>query len=380
MPIGQHGAINTVERDGRFTAYCRIRCNDGRFRQLERTSKSRAKAVIALEKACEDMRTRSFGTIDIDMKLKDLADLYMADVIARRSDGTIQTYRTSIKHVKKRVGMFTIREATPARLQGFIDAIARDSGIDQAKSCKTVLSGMLAMAVRSDALRHNPVAELARIERTGKVGSDAIPLDDLPTLLDAIDASSLADTDEADVFRFMAGVGFRAGEALGLCWDCVDFKHSKLTVRRIAKRVSGKGMILQNHAKTVKGDRTITAPRYVMALLRTRLERQRTARLDNPHGLVFPMPLGGIRDVGLLDRHLRKVRGQLGCDGLRITSHSFRKTCASILHVQGVSDLEVADYLGQSDVATTQKVYIARNQRSADAARLLDDFTASSQQ
>lgn len=84
--------------------------------------------------------------------------------------------------------------------------------------------------------------------------------------------------------------------------------------------------------------------------------------------------------MGLLDRHLRKVRGQLGCDGLRITSHSFRKTCASILHVQGVSDLDVADYLGQSDVATTQKVYIARNQRSADAARLLDDFTASSQQ
>lgn len=379
MPIGQHGEINVRERDGKFTAYCRMRCNDGRFRQIERTSKSRVKAVIALKKACEDIRSRTFGSIELDMPLKKLADMYMEDVKSRRSAGTVQTYATAIRHIKKHLGTLTIREATPARLQTFINTIANSSGIDQAKSCKTVLSGMLGIAVRADTIAHNPVAELARIEHKKKVGSDAIPLDALTSVLDAIDASRLTESDDADVLRFMAGVGFRAGEALGLCWDCVDFQHDKLTVRRIAKRITGKGMVLQDHAKTVQGDRTITAPKHVMALLRRRFEHQRETKTYNPLNLVFPMAItGSIRDVGLLDRHLRQVRSQLGCDGIRLTSHSFRKTCASILHVSGMSDLDVGDYLGQTDVATTQKVYIARNQRSADAARLLDDYASKS--
>ena len=175
------------------------------------------------------------------------------------------------------------------------------------------------------------------------------------------------------MFRFMAGTGFRAGEALGLCWDCVDFRHHTVTVKRIAKRVKGKGMALEEHAKTETGARTISVPSCVMELLQRRYDVQASRGGGKPNDLVFPMPLGGIRDVGLLDRHLRGVRKQLGCENLRITSHSFRKTCASILHRQGLADLDVADYLGHSDVSTTQRVYIARGQKSEEAAMMLEE-------
>ena len=94
----------------------------------------------------------------------------------------------------------------------------------------------------------------------------------------------------------------------------------------------------------------------------------------NEHNLVFPTPTGGIREVSLFGRHLRRERHLFGLENLHITGHSFRKTCASILHMQGLSDLDVADYLGQSDVPTTQQIYISRNQKSADAARMLDCY------
>lgn len=379
MPIGQHGEINYVRGEGKWIARCKIRCNDGVLRQLERTRTSKLGAQMAIEEACKEIAGRSFGTIDLNTKVKELAHRYMLDVQAKRTTGTIQTYGTAIRHIHKRLGMYTIQEATPARLQDFIDYIVRHSGSDQAKSCKTVLNGMFGIAVREGTLNHNPVSELARIEHGGKKGADAIPLKDLPHVLDAIDGSMLAENDEADVFRFMAGTGFRAGEALSLCWDCVDFRHNTVTVKRITKRVRGKGMVLEEHAKTEMGTRTISVPACVMELLRERYERQQEQKRYNPTNLVFPTPLGGIRDVGLLDRHLRHVREQLGCERLRITSHSFRKTCASILHRQGLSDLDVADYLGHSDVSTTQRVYIARGQKSEEAAKMLDAaFTTSS--
>ncbi|WP_432624522.1 tyrosine-type recombinase/integrase [Bifidobacterium sp.] len=373
MPIGQHGAINYVRGDGKWTAKCKVRCNDGRLRQLERTRTSKLGAQMAVEKACENIRQRSFGTIDLDTKLEDLAQRFMFDVRAKRTNGTIQTYGTAVRHITKRLGAYAIQEATPARLQDFIDYVVRHSGADQAKSCRTVLSGMFGMAIREGALVHNPVNELERIEHVGKRGSDAIPLEDLPYVLKAIDDSKLAENDEADVFRFMAGTGFRAGEALGLCWDCVDFRHHTVTVKRIAKRVKGKGMALEEHAKTETSARTISVPSCVMELLQRRHDVQASRGGGKPNDLVFPMPLGGIRDVGLLDRHLRGVRKQLGCENLRITSHSFRKTCASILHRQGLADLDVADYLGHSDVSTTQRVYIARGQKSEEAAMMLEE-------
>lgn len=376
MSIGQHGAIAFMRREGKWMAYCRIRCNDGRLRQLERTRASKLGAQMALEDACREIRERSFGSIDLNTRIEDLAQRYMRDVQSRRSTGTIQTYGTAVRHICKHLGAYTIQEATPARLQAFIDRIVRQSGADQAKSCKTVLNGMFGLSIREGALTHNPVGELERIEHIGKKGSDAIPLEDLHHVLCAIDDSPLAENDEADVFRFMAGTGLRAGEALGLCWDCVNFRNHVITVERIAKRVKGKGMALEEHAKTEAGVRTISVPLHAMELLRARYdERQKHGRIE-PGDLVFPSPLGGIRDVGLLDRHLRRVRARLGCEGLRITSHSFRKTCASILHRQGLSDLDVADYLGHSDVSTTQRVYIARGQKSEEAARMLDNAFA----
>lgn len=87
---------------------------------------------------------------------------------------------------------------------------------------------------------------------------------------------------------------------------------------------------------------------------------------------MFPLPNGNVREANLLNKHLRLNRDALGYPELRFTSHSFRKTCASILEAQGAPKLAIRDYLGHEDEQLTERVYIARNLHTVETASTLD--------
>ena len=79
-----------------------------------------------------------------------------------------------------------------------------------------------------------------------------------------------------------------------------------------------------------------------------------------------------MRDINRLNLDLSEVRDELGCPGVKITSHTFRKTCASLLHDAGLETLDIADYLGHADPNVTEKVYIARGRNTSKAASVLE--------
>jgi len=91
------------------------------------------------------------------------------------------------------------------------------------------------------------------------------------------------------------------------------------------------------------------------------------ARLDQP---VFPNALGGFRDPSNARRELRESRGEetLGW----ITSHSFRKTAATILDEAALSARLVADHLGHARTSMTQDVYMGRRAVDSQAAEALE--------
>ena len=85
---------------------------------------------------------------------------------------------------------------------------------------------------------------------------------------------------------------------------------------------------------------------------------------------MFPDRLGGWRDPSNAGRDLRNARGSAGFAW--VTSHVFRKTCATILDEGGLSARTIADQLGHARPSITQDTY--RDLRTGDtaAARLLD--------
>ena len=59
-----------------------------------------------------------------------------------------------------------------------------------------------------------------------------------------------------------------------------------------------------------------------------------------------------------------------------VTTHSFRKTVATLIDDEGLSARIGADHLGHSNVSMTQDRYMARGRVHAEVAELLDRTVA----
>jgi integrase len=369
LKIGTNGDIWCVEiRPGVWRARARKRFSNGKFKLVERRAESKTKAENALKEALLTIDENADGTISHDLKLSELADLYIKERKERRTAGTVQTYQVAIAaHIKPDIGELSIREATPQRLGAFISQVASDHGHGAAKNCRSVLSGMMAQAVHNGALTHNPVAEIEGIEKKSKPGSKPIPVNRLGEFIEAVENDDVLDRrGYVDLFKFIAGTGFRMGEACGLKWSAVDFDNETIEMCRIAKYINGEGAIIQEFGKTHTSSRTIKASHAVIELLRKRREREPANEL----GLVFPGNRGGVLDPNNAERALKLRRDALGFPG--VTSHSLRKCVATILDMQGLSARAIADYLGHSNPSMTQDVYMQRNLDSSRAAESLE--------
>ena len=376
IPLGQHGKIHYEQVGDKWNAVCRYRGMDGSFRSLKRVGASKERARRNLERAFAGLNLHAGGDVDDRMLLRRLAELFLEEKAKRLTGGSVASYQSNVKTVVEGVGGLQIREATPMVLQRFIDGVVEAHGHGAAKTCKTVLSGMFKIAVKNGAINHNPVLELDSVKRPEDVEehkADAIPLDGLHTVFASIETiPALVRNDEVDLCRFMVGAGLRVSEACGLQWDCVDFDTGEIRVERQAERVKREGMRVVPRVKTPASKRRIHIPKATVELLAARKARQEADGLPNPHNLVFPLPTGNIREGNLFEKHLRKNRAALGYPELVLTSHSFRKTCASILEAQGASTLAIRDYLGHEDAVLTEKVYIARNLHTVQTAKTLD--------
>ena len=85
---------------------------------------------------------------------------------------------------------------------------------------------------------------------------------------------------------------------------------------------------------------------------------------------VFPTELGNLRDPANTRRDLREAFIRTGYQG--ITSHTFRKTTASLMDAAGLSARAAADQLGHSKVSQTQDTYYGRKVRKTGAADVLE--------
>lgn len=85
---------------------------------------------------------------------------------------------------------------------------------------------------------------------------------------------------------------------------------------------------------------------------------------------MFTAPLGGLRDPSNTQADLRSVLDAAGFEW--VTSHTFRKTAATLLEQAGLTVRAIADQLGHADVTTTQNHYFGRRMITTRAAEVLE--------
>jgi integrase len=234
-------------------------------------------------------------------------------------------------------------------LDRFIAKIKKDVGPPTARTCRSIVSGVMGLAVRYGALSANPVREVERVEGLPRKEPRALTEDERAAWVVRLAGDEDAvRKDLPDLTAFMLATGARLGQTLAVVWSEVDLERETVEITSTVIRVRGVGLV-RKQTKSRAGQRVLPLPSWAAAMLRRRFTEN--PRLDEP---VFPDARGGFRDRNNVQRDLREARGTK--DLAWVTSHSFRKTTATILDEAGLSPRIVADQLGHARPSMTQDV------------------------
>lgn len=380
LRIGQHGKITRSEvAKGIWVARCRYRDRDGVTRRMERMTPDGiedeygAHAEGSLHDAIAARRPPGSGSITGTSLLGDLLTGYIARC---RDDGelapkSVDTYEATIATVKPRFVGIRVNEATPGLLDEILRGIRRDHGATRERHTKVALNAVLTAAVLAGAIGANPVRELGtrRKRKTDKrtKGAPALDVDQVRALLKGLaDSEVCVSKDLRDPVVLLAATGMRRSELLALRWEDVDLDGRVVSVSSSVVRLKGQGLVRQD---TTKGGaaRAVPLPQFAVDALRRRKDEWSG---PNTAGVIFPSSTGTLRDPDNFGKQWREVREDLGLPD--VSSHSFRKTVATLIDDAGMSARIGADQLGHARPSMTQDVYMSRGQVHTEVADVLD--------
>lgn len=127
--------------------------------------------------------------------------------------------------------------------------------------------------------------------------------------------------------------GGRRSESLGFRWVDYEDKAGTLSVT---------GKVIQAAGKTATSRRTLPLPSFAVITLTERRQKPFLGQQE----MIFPSMNGMLRDPDNFGARWRKVRDDLGVGN--VTSHSFRKTLATLIDDEGLSARIGAEHLGHS--------------------------------
>nr|WP_272952244.1 site-specific integrase [Mycolicibacterium vanbaalenii] len=164
----------------------------------------------------------------------------------------------------------------------------------------------------------------------------------------------------------LVATGLRRSELLGLRWADFDEKAGILAVAGKVIRVTGQGLMRVDETKSTAGRRTLPLPKFAIEML----QKRRHLPYFGEQTVIFPSTAGTLRDPNNFAKEWRTAREELGHGDA--TTHSFRKTVATLIDDEGLSARIGADHLGHSHVSMTQDRYMSRGRIHTQVADLLD--------
>jgi integrase len=377
LRIGQHGKVKRTELDtGLWLARCRYRDTDGVTRVVERQSPTFDQHGKAAEDALLDSLTtrRAPGTaadITANTKITELITLHIERMEDDWAERTTDTYRYTAGKLAKLIGGLRVGETTPPRVDAALRSMRTAHGAGMSKQALTLMRGALHLAVMGGTIPSNPVRDVKALKpthrgTTGK-GAKAVDTAQLGQLIDKLKASEFCQThDLADPITMLIATGLRRSELLGLRWVDYDSTGGFVTVTGKLVRISGKGLKRIDETKTAAGARVIALPIFAKEML----QQRKRVPYYGEQKMMFPSTAGTWRDPDNFNRKWREARDALGVPD--VTSHSFRKTMATMIDEGGLSARVGADHLGHARISMTQDVYMARGRVHAEVADLVE--------
>jgi integrase len=346
------------------------RDSTGKRRQMQRFGRTEANAeTILLAAVREKLREGSADSLlSPTSTVADLAAIWLDERKLKGAPvGTLTTYRNSIQsQIVPAVGSLRLREATTPRLDKFIrDRMDRPA---MARTARTVLVQMFALAVRHGAVPKNYAADVISVSAKKRIvtAMKAPDLHAMLALFHEYDQSHVSELHE--LAQMLTATGARIGEVLALEWDGdVDLEHG--IVKVTGTLIDDNGLRRQDHPKSEAGNRGLRLPPTVVHMLTAR-------RVAAEYPMVFPSATGTYRWPNNTRRQWRQAL--MGSPYEDKTPRDYRKAVATLL-AREVGTKAARDQLGHASEDITTEFYIEVQHQVSDFAGVIETLFESTE-
>ena len=220
------------------------------------------------------------------------------------------------------------------------------------RHCHRIISKALNDAMRQEVIASNP-SSLAKCPKVPKFIATYLNMSQLQKLMELIEGCEIE-----HIVKLISVYGLRRSEALGLCWDKVDFDKNQFTICRAM--IQGSKNYLKNCTKNESSYRTLplTADmRDMLLMLKQRQEEHKRMCGDSyqESNLVFVWPDGSPITPNYVTRKFHNLIKNSDLPHVRL--HDLRHSTASNLLSKGFSLVDIQLWLGHSQPSTTLNYY-----------------------
>ncbi len=324
----------------------------------------------------KDLMQKHHAGIDVSSKSIKVGEYFdkwfYNNVIYDLRESTSQSYEMIIRrHIKPHIGDIAFANLNSDDIKEFYRFLY-DNGKLNGKgglSSKTVenihlvISSCINYALKRGELIRNPLLTV-KLKREGKKEIEVFTREEQKRIIDECPNHYYGMAIKFDFYT-----GLRAGELLGLTWDCVDFYKNTI---RINKQVQRNKNFSQNaqtktilgfvyNTKTETSNRVIKVMQPLMNDLAEYKLRQDTIRrkLGQDYytklNLVFPRQDGYFTDTGTFLDAFSRIQDKLEIKHRNV--HAMRHTFATRALESGMKPIVVSRLLGHASIQITMDIY-----------------------
>lgn len=335
-------------------------------------------------------------TLEEDKRItvSEWSDRYLDIIKLSVKTKTYDHYKSMIdNYIKPGLGQIRLERLTTERVQLWINELGdkHDLSLSTVAAIRRCLITMLNVAMQCRILTYN-AAFYSKPPRMSRKQPPILSLEQIRNLLSIAAKDEFLNAglvephrrEECDVFLhrvyFIAlfisiFLGSRRGETFGLCWSDYNPEKRLLTIKRSLS--NHKGATLEE-TKTAHSERTILLPVTVCVLLdRWRVEQEAYAKkwaghYKNDFDLILPNSSGKfVSYTNLQKRWWNPLREAAKLpEGFRW--HNLRATNATLMAAENIDIKTVAERMGHSSPAVTEKYYLGQTGRQVQAVEALD--------
>lgn len=393
----------TVTRRGTEYTYWEARVTVGRDpgtgKQIQKSFSGKTQKEVREKMQAAAVEINNSSYIEPSkLTLGQWLDTWLAGLYSQKP-GTIHHYRAQINtHIKPQMGALKLAELQKSdfdRFYKYLLTFGKESkkkdtvsgkmvvvsraplSQKSVKNIHVILKAAIGAALDEGKLKTDPMRKV-EFKTPPKPEIHALDDEQVKAYLAAVDADPLA-----LMLKFILFTGLREGEALGLTWDCVNFRSGQITIRQqlqdLGKANGGMTIVPTKNSKA----RILTPVPTVLQLLKQQQTKQLEERFraggtwigwqtenERKKALVFTNAFGGCFRPKTVYQHNRKIAAAAGIDGCRV--HDLRHTFA-VLSLQNGDDVKtVQSNLGHATAAFTLDVYghVTDRMKDESAARM----------